>query len=263
MLWVVAAMAYAVECNDIIPIEELKRSLDQAEQAFLDFDDTAFRDRVNVATGVYLPCVGDAVPPEVAAQYHTVLSLHFLTIGDEANAALSLQAARAVQPDAALDPTLFPDGHPGHAWWASYDPASAKSRRVPEPRVGSVAFDGTHTRERWSELPQLFQLFDETGRARSTSYLAPRQELPAYAAIPRKRNALIGCSSVGVVGSAALLAGAGATRAALVRDAQDLSVTADALDQQRASANALAVGSAGLLGVGVGCGAGAAWIGPR
>jgi hypothetical protein len=256
------ATAWAVECKEAVPLDELQRALDAAEQAFIAFDDVGFRDKVNVSTGVLLPCIGDAVPAELAAQYHTVIALHLFTIEDVANARLSLMAARAVFPEGTLDPELFPESHPGHTWWAEWSP-DGKTQKIPEPRVGSVAFDGQHTRERSTELPHVFQLFDEQGRARATQYLAPRQELPSYAAIPRQRRALVGCSAGSVVASAALLAGSWASRSNLLSSAQDLSVSADTLDAQRAQMNTLAVGSAALFGVGAGCGVGAALVGER
>jgi len=256
------AIALGVECKDPIPLEELSRSLDVAEQAYIDFDDTGFRDQINVLTGLQLPCVGDAVPPALARRTHTLIGLHFLAIGDESNAKLSLEAAHAAEPEADLDRRLIPEGHPAEAWWAD-DAAGKKTHKVPEPRVGSVAFDGEHTRARRAELPQVFQLFDETGHARFTQYLAPRQPLPSYAAIPRQRNLLIGCSAGATAASGALFAGSWATRGALLRGAQDPTTPADTLDSQRATMNGLAVTSAALFGVGTGCGIGALLIGER
>jgi len=255
------ATAWALECEEPVPLEELQATLGEAEQAYIDFDDTLFRDKVNIAAGVLLPCVGDALPAQTAIRYHQVTSLHLLTIGDEANARLALQAARAVDPEAELNTELFPEGSPGAEWWASWE--EGKEHRVPEPRYGSIAFDGEHTRQRPRDLPHIVQLFDESGLARTTRYLAPREPLPAYPAIPRQRNALIGCGVGGAVGSAVLLGGAWAARSALLRNASDLSTPADQLDGQRATMNGLALGSATLLGVGVGCGAGAAVIGER
>ncbi len=256
------SIALGVECKAPIPIEELSRSLDVAEQAYIDFDDTAFRDQVNILTGVQLPCVGDAVPAAIVRRTHTVIGLHFMAIGDEPNAELSLKAAHAAEPDARIDRRLIPEGHPADAWWADEE-AADKTHKVPEPRVGSVAFDGEHTRSRRAELPQVFQLFDETGRARSTQYLAPRQALPSYAAIPRQRNLLIGCSAGSVAASGALFAGSWATRGALIRGAQDPTTPADTLDGKRSTMNGLAVTSAALFGVGTGCGIGAFLIGER
>lgn len=256
------AAAFAAECKDPIPLDELERSLTAAEDAFVDFDDTGFRDKVNVISGVLLPCVGDPVPPELARRTHTVIGLHFMAMADEENAALSIQAAHAVDPTAEIDRRLFPAGHPAEAWWIDQSLAE-KSRKVPEPKFGSVAFDGTHTRTRMSELPQVFQLFDESGRARATQYLAPRQPLPSYSAVPRQRNVLIGCSAGSAAGALAMLAGSWATRSSLIRSAQDTTTTADTLDGKRSTMNGLAVGSAALFGVGAGCGASAVVIGER
>jgi len=261
MLLGVFATAWALDCEEPIPLEELNATLGEAETAYVDFDDTVFRDKVNIAAGVLLPCVGDALPRETVVRYHQVTALHLLTIGDEANARLALHAARAVDPEAALNLELFPEGSPGAEWWTSWE--EGKSSKVPEPRYGSIAFDGEHTRERPRDVPHIFQLFDKNGLARTTQYLAPREPLPSYPAIPRQRNMLIGCGVGGAVGSAILLGGAWATRSALLRNASDLSTSADDLDGQRGTMNGLALGSAALFGVGVGCGAGALVIGER
>jgi len=255
-------LALAVECKEPIPLDELSRSLDVAEQAYIDFDDTGFRDQVNILTGVQLPCVADPVDPAMVRRTHTLIGLHFLSMGDESNAELSIKAAHAADAEASLDRRLIPEDHPAEAWWA--DEATAeKTRKVPEPKVGSVAFDGAHTRTRRAELPTVFQMFDETGRARTTEYLGARQALPSYAAIPRKRNLLIGCSAGSAAASGALFAGSWATRGSLLRGAQDASTTAEVLDGRRATMNTLAVASAALFGVGTGCGVSALLVGER
>lgn len=255
------SMAWALDCEAPVPLGELEATLGEAEQAYVDFDDVLFRDKVNIAAGILLPCVGDALPAATASRFHQVTALHLFTIGDEANAALAIQAARAVDPDAELSTELFPDGTPGRQAWDAYEPAP--THKVPEPRYGSIAFDGEHTRARPKQLPHIVQLFDESGLARTTNYLAPREPLPPYPAIPRQRNMLIACGAGGAVGSAVLLGASWAVRGALLNNARDLSTPSDTLDGQRGTMNALAAGSAGLLGVGVGCGASALVIGER
>jgi len=256
------SIALAVECQEPIPLDELARSIDEAEQAYIDFDDTGFRDQVNIISGVLLPCVGDAVAPALVRRTHTLIGLHFLAMGDEPNAELSIKAAHAADPEARIDRRLVPEGHPADGWWAD-EATGEKLRKVPEPRVGSVAFDGEHTRSRRAELPSLFQLFDETGRARATEYLGPRQPLPSYAAIPRQRTILLGCSAGSVATSGALFAGSWASRSSLLKGAQDPTTSADTLDGKRSTMNGLAVASAALFGVGAGCGVGAYLIGER
>lgn len=260
LIWI-ATVAWGLECEAAVPLAELEATLGEAERAWVDFDDTLFRDKINIAAGILLPCVGDALPAELAVRYHQVTALHLQSIGDEANARLALQAAHAAAPDAELSLTLFPEGSPARDWWTEWEPG--KTRRIPEPRYGSIAFDGTHTRARPAELPHIFQLFDESGLARSTSYLAPREPLPPYPAIPRQRNTLLACSAGGVAGSAVLLGAAWAVRGALIRNAGDPTTPADTLDGQRGTVNALSLASAGLLGAGAGCGVGAAVIGER
>lgn len=260
LVWL-AASAWAIECEASVPLEELNATLEEAEKAYIDFDDVVFRDKVNIAAGILLPCIGDALPADTAARYHQLTTLHLMNIGDEANAKLALWASRAAHPEGELSVELFPEGTPAREWWSGFEPG--KTRKVPEPRYGSVAFDGEHTRSRPADLPHVFQLFDEAGMARSTSYLAPREPLPAYPAIPRQRNALLGCGAGSVAGSAVLLGAAWAVRGSMISAARDLSTPAEQLDRQRGTMNGLALGSAALFGVGVGCGAGAAVIGER
>ena len=92
------SMAWALDCEAPVPLGELEATLGEAEQAYVDFDDVLFRDKVNIAAGILLPCVGDALPAATASRFHQVTALHLFTIGDEANAALAIQAARAVDP---------------------------------------------------------------------------------------------------------------------------------------------------------------------
>lgn len=254
--------AHAFECAEPVPPKALDKALEGAEKAFADLDDVGFRDRVNEVAGILLPCVSQALPPATAARYHRVMALHLFTIGDEASARSALDAAKLADPTYVFEASLLPDSHPLVEHYTGSEPDD-KTRNVPEPRVGSIAFDGTVDRARSKTLPALVQLFDEQGLSQSTGYLGPRESLPPYRAIPRQRTTLILSSGGALVASGTLYALAWAQRGNLLAAAQDPTTGKDTLDSKRNRTNALVLGSSAFLGISIGTGVGAALIGER
>lgn len=254
--------ASAFECVEPVQPAALDKALAGAETAFSDLDDVGFRDRVNEIAGILLPCVSQALPKQAVARYHRAMALHLFTIGDEPSARAALDAAKLTDPEYAYTDALLPDTHPLRIYYAESEPDDS-TRRVPEPRVGSIAFDGTVERRRSKSLPALVQLFDEQGLSQSTGYLGAREPLPPYRAIPRKRTTLM-LSSGGALAVAGTMYGlAWAQRASLLSSAQDPNTSKGVLDSKRARTNALVLGSSAFLGISIGTGVGAALIGER
>jgi hypothetical protein len=251
-----------VECAEPITLEELHGGLAIAESAYMDLDDAKFRDSVNELAGIMLPCLGEAVPTELAARYHRVMAIHLFTIGDEENADLSLLAAKGAEPEFAFDDEFLPPNHFLRKSWAELEVSEA-SRMVPEPRGGSVSFDGRNGRKRPTEHPTIAQIFDESGLAQSTHYLAPRESLPPYAAIPRQRNMLISCAGGALALSGTTYGLAWSANGRVFSQASNPNTKAADLDASRASANALSFLSGALFGVAAGCGTVAGVIGQR
>ncbi len=271
MLGLLAApSAWAFECAEPVQPATLEQALADAEQAFADLDDVGFRDKVNEIAGLLLPCVSRALPAPLVARYHRVMALHLFAIGDEAGAFAALDAAKLADPEFAFDGTLLPENHALREHYAASTPDDS-TRKVPEPRAGSIAFDGVVERRRPKSLPTLVQLFDEQGLAQSTSYLAPREPLPPYRAIPRQRTTLILSSAGSFVVASTLYGLAWAQRSNLFATAQKIPppppavdpVTADLLDAKRNRTNALTIGSTAFLGISIGTAIGAAVIGER
>jgi len=260
--WIVALPAYGVDCAEPITMEELNGGLAIAESAYTELDDVKFRDSVNELAGIMLPCVGQAVPTELAARYHRVMAIHLFTIGDEENADLSLLAAKGAEPEFKFDDELLPPNHALRKNWSGLEVSEA-ARVVPEPRLGSVSFDGRNGRKRPIEHPTIAQIFDESGLAQSTHYLAPRESLPMYAAIPRKRNLLISCAGGAFALSATTYGLAWKANGKVFSQASNPNIKPAEIDSARASANALSFLSGALLGVSAGCGTGAGVIGQR
>lgn len=263
LLFVLAGpSAHAFECAEPVQPKALDQALTSAETAFADLDDVGFRDKVNEIAGILLPCVSRALPRPIVARYHRVMALHLFTIGDEGGALSALDAAKLADPEYVFDDALLPANHPLREHYASAAPDEAM-RKVPEPRTGSIAFDGVVERERSKTLPALVQLFDEQGISQSTSYLAPREQLPPYRAIPRQRTTLILGSAGAFLVSGTMYGLAWAQRGNLIASAQNPDTSKDILDGKRNRTNALVLGSAAFFGVSVGAGVGAAIIGER
>lgn len=260
-LLLLVALAAAETCPEPVSISTLTEALGAAESAWLDLDDVGFRDRVNELAGLTLPCVGDVVEPSISGRYHRVLAVHLYTVGDEAQATASLRAARAADPGYDFSDQLLPVGHPLRDQWdALEDP---ETRRMPEPRAGSLVFDGVVGRDRPQDVPTVFQSLDASGRVTRTVYLGPQEPLPAYPAIPRRRNALLTCAGASVLTAGAMYGLSWSAHGALYEGAADPLTEAPRLDQLRGRTNALAVTSGLILTAGVGCGTSAVLVGER
>jgi len=255
-----AAFASVGTCGERLSRDDLGAAITKAEAAVADLDDTAFRDRFNELAGLVLPCMGDLVPADLAARYHQLMAIHLYGLGDEAGAALALGAAKRAADGEALPGDLL-SGELATAW--AQAEVTPRTRRAPEPRTGTLAFDGVNHRNRPFDAPTLVQLFDVSGQALATQYLGPRDPLPRYPAVPRRRNALIAVSvGAGALGASALT-WAVATRAELYRSAGDPAFNGESLDALRGRANLLSVVGGVGLALGVGAGSAAVVVGPR
>jgi hypothetical protein len=255
------ASAGDVACADPIGIPELEAKLDAAETAFADLDDAGFRDDVNELGGLLLPCVGQAIPPALAARYERVVALQLHGIGDHAGAVGAIHASKARDPEFRFDDAFLPADHPVRlAWDAS--PTVQRTHTVPEAREGTLLFDGLATRARPKDDPAIVQVLDAGGNAVHTVYLGARSPLPAYDIVPRRRNALLVASGATLAASAATLGAAWGAHGGLYGDASDQGLPAEPILADRARTNALAVTSGVLLVGGVGLGVTAAITGP-
>ena len=261
MLWLIAN-AQAVECGEPVREEELAGAISMAESAFKELDDLGFRDGVNEAAGILLPCMSDAMSGELVGRYHRLMALHLFTIGDLENANRSLQAGFTSYPEYDWSDGLLPPSHDLRVAWDAMAPDTS-TRTVPEPRSGSLAFDGEHSRKRPKNQPTIAQLFDESGMSVSTSYLGPREPLPHYVAIPRQRNMLLACAGGAAALSGTTYALGWRARGNMFSSASNPNLQADTLDSSRATANLMSFASGALFSVAAGCGVGAGWIGSR
>ena len=256
------ASAAEPECVDRMSRGEVGTAFERAERMFLDLDDAGFRDRFNELAGIVLPCTGDLVPPPLAARYHRLMAIHLYGLGARDGAVASIRAARwAAEGDALPADLLAPTHELAQA--AAADPDPPKTQRVPEPRAGSIAFDGLNGRDRPVGVPTLVQVFDESGQAVVTDYIGPRDPLPEYRAVPRRRNLLVGVGVGAGAGAVAAFAGSFVARENMYTLAADPAVGREPLDQALNRTNLLAtLGGVGLA-VSVGAGTAAFLVGSR
>lgn len=260
-LLLLAGSASAIDCPKRLTRDDLSGEIDLAEKAYADLDTVAFRDRMNGLAGLLLPCMGDLVPPELAARTHRVMALQQLELGNPSAAEVAIEAARGLDAGIDIPEAWLPADHPLRA--ALQDADAPSYGKAPDPRSGTLAFDGHGGRERPKDVPTIVQLFDSSGVAQTTAYVGPGDPLPGYAAIPHRRRALIGASGgAGAVG-VALLTASWLQYRSLLAGAADPATAPTELYAGRASTNALYVAGGAFIGLGVGFGVGAAAVGPR
>ena len=262
LLGMVIGTAAAIECTEPVGQSALVEAMNQAEQAYALLDEDGFRDGVNEIAGLMLPCIGEALDPAVTGRYHRLMALRLHEIGDEENAEGSVLAARTVAPETKFEEGLVPENHALRALWES-SPPDQETKKVPEPRYGSLAFDGVIGLERPKNRPTLAQVFDDTGVAQTTLYLSPREPLPTYSAVPRQRNLLIGCTAAAGAGAGVTYGLAWGSRGRMFNEASNPNTTSADLDKLRSSTNLLSLLSTSLIAATAGCGTGAILVGER
>jgi len=263
MLWLALfTVASAAECDAPVTEDALVKVLDQAEEAFANLDDAGFQGKVVEASSLSLPCLAVVPSKPTVARFHRTMALHLYGVGEEAGAFAALASARRLDPEFSYAGGLLPEDHPLVVQYQSLS-GETSTGRIPEPRSGSVAFDGTAGRERPKGVPTVTQILDASGVPTWTGYVGAGEPLPAYRAIPRTRNRLFGCAGGLAAASVGTHFGAVSTRSSLATLAQDQTVASDTLDSKRATANTLEGVSAGLLLSGVGCAVAGVLVGER
>jgi len=256
MLW----LALAFGCEEPSRSSDLTLALDDARVGFAEADLDAFgaaRDRARAL----LPCLGEPLPPALAADLHRMEGLAAFFAEEAERAPQAFASARRLEPSFRFDESLVPAGNPILDAYFGADPFAPAAVAVPLPSDGSLRLDGQRASARPLSGPTVFQLLDGAGSVAGTNYLWPEDPLPAYvvAAAPEeptpkrslKRPLAYGAAGAAVLGG--LLYGANA----VVHQQYDRADSVAALDRARGLNNGLAVGSGVALTAGVGLGVGA------
>lgn len=216
-----------------------------------------------------LACQSAAFTPMVASRYHRAQALHLSMpwmldrgLCLDPGVGVSFEAARRASPELELPSELVPKGHGLRGGFDMIDPAKpTPSQTALPPRQGELYFDGRPTRERPTELPTLFQLIDESGRAAQTHYLLPGQPIPSYPELTqahRLRRPTLKASAGLLAAGAALAIGAAATERQfqMAERSQD---NVGELEGLVRTTRGLAIGAGAATALGLGAGVGILW----
>ena len=201
------------------------------------------------------------MPATTAAQLHRLTGVQEYNSGNAARAAPAFLAARVLDPSYHFPASEFSAEHPIRQNYDAENAGQFKDKKAPEPKIGSITFDGTGTRQRPVDRNTVLQLLNPSNQVTQTTYLLPDQPLPNYPAVPHLRNSLLIGSLAALAGSAACYGGAWATHASFNSD--DPTYTLDKLKSYQGATNALFAASISLGAVAIGGGTGALLVGAR
>ena len=183
LLTAAVTQVHAQDCAATGSVAMVAERLAASEAAFTELDVETFGLAADQAA-LLLPCVEDAVTPDLAAWSHRVFGLRLVLEGRQEEATLPFAAARALEPEYSFPETLIPAGHQVRSIYASFDLDTGTFETLPEPLVGHLTFDGSQGIVRPMAWPTLVQVFDAAGTPTATRYLFPGDAMPAYEAVP-------------------------------------------------------------------------------
>ncbi|MFT5585270.1 MAG: hypothetical protein ACI9VR_002858 [Cognaticolwellia sp.] len=250
--------SFAQNCpSESLSIQGFSTILDEAEDAYSDFDGVLFQDAMDRAAFT-LPCLAVAISPAEAARYHQLQGIRQFSAAEEERSAQAFAAARSTIPDLPLSEELVPTGHAMHALYASIPLENGESERIPVPETGEVLMNGSSAQSRPTSWPTVFQLQDPQGQVSQTTYLLPGEALPIYAGVLPEPPPLANIhwikskQQLRMLGSGTVLAlAAGGTYAlgaynAATYEQEQPTWDSEAFRSHERKTNALVLGSAGM-----------------
>ncbi len=170
----------AAACPRGFSSREMSQQISSGDAAFADMNDAAFL-RAHQNLLAILPCVQEAISVNQAAAFHRLDALGGFMSGDQAAAAASFRALRAVVPGYKLPDALAPPGHPLRILFdvAGGSGATPGTPLTP-PRYGWIHIDGQPANTAPVDRPYLFQRFDGAGMVQQTVRVSAGMAPPAY-----------------------------------------------------------------------------------
>ncbi len=245
----------AEECARAVAPDELAAVLDAAEAAFgaVRLDD--FLSSADAAA-LALPCLDAPVPREIAGRYHRLQGLQRFVARDEDATVRAFAAARSAAPGLELPESLIPKGHEVRELYTRFPLETGKTTPLARPARGRVLLDGAEGLARPVEWPTIFQLQDADGAIAASTWLQPRDALPAYTPAPldpvgggrrRLKTGLLVTSAATAATSGFLYGLAAASSRAFEQDQPGW--TGEDLLAQRYRTNSLVIASAATAGL--------------
>lgn len=271
MVWALivgVSAAWGVECAERSTVASLQAAIQQAEGAYAQLDLPGFEGAVEGARAA-VPCLEEVVPPSTVAALHRAEGLSAFVASDLDRSRRAFGAARRVQPSYRFPREMVPEDNPVLDAYAAFDVNTATTVTVASPASGTLRIDGQPTRERQADVPVLLQWLEVDGAVGLSAYLWPGDPLPAYPlpitqveddapSTPKLRQRLLIGAGAGVLATGGLYAANVAVHQAYV----DPQTPTPRLDGLRRTNNALVVASGVSLGLTLGAGGTALFVGP-
>ncbi|HCH64468.1 MAG: hypothetical protein CL927_08910 [Deltaproteobacteria bacterium] len=205
------------QCVASTSLVEFQAAARAGEQAFANIDLPALTHAREEALST-IPCIGERVTTDVAADFHRMMAMAAFTAGNESLVLAEFRAARRLKPGYEIPPNVAPTGHPlVNLYERAVESADADEEleAVIPPIDGTVAVDGTQGGLRVRGLSAIVQTFDASAQLSATEYLLPQDPTPQYGPIPleieqqkRRRRGLLAATGASAALASGLYAGA-------------------------------------------------------
>jgi hypothetical protein len=218
LLFVGAPVALAQDCPSASNSADLTARIDATQTALSELNVEGFQVS-NQELFLLLPCLDEALSPQIAAQVHLLEGVRLFVNGETGSSAQAFLAARAISPESQLATSIFPEGHEIHGNLSSLGAEGISTEKVATPQEGQILFDGQASGLRPTSHPTLVQLLDAGSVVTHTRYTLPGEALPAYRGTRKLRKTMFLTSAVSALGGLALYGLAWSNRSAF--DAYD------------------------------------------
>ncbi len=202
---------------------QLEERIDAATTELEKLNIDAFRTQTDAIQGV-LECVSEPVSASIIAKLHRVNAMR--AFGERASLVAEMfAAARRLEPDYSLPPSIAQKGNPLNDAYIQIDIGQRETMQIRKPTSGSVVLDGEVTLDRAAEWPAFAQVFDAEDAVVATAYVLPDEPLPVYPGSSgvigkQLRTPLLATAATSGVASAVLY-GLAAGRAARYHNLED------------------------------------------
>ena len=191
-----------------ISVEIFREAARDGERAFAALDRKGL-DHAREQALALVPCIGEKVPLDVAADFHRLMALAAFVEGDEQQVLAEFHAARRLVPGYQVPPEVAPAGHPLQQLyeWSEDADEGAPDPTIP-PLGGYVVVDGVRSAPRPSGISNIIQVFDADDALLETRYLPAGAETPRWGPLPeevearRRRHRLFGGTTMALAATA-------------------------------------------------------------
>lgn len=234
--------AHAGDCPDDVQPEATLIQVDKLLDAAEGVIDVDAPKKLNQRMGpvrLEVGCLAEVLTPALSAKIHRLRAIQADPLGmalQKPEVLGALSAARVLEPSFDLT-ALLPPEHGLVAAYSILGSASPETEKLIRPQEGALAFDGTISQERPTNMATLYQRLDDAGVVVETAWLAPQTPMPVYPERQTKRIGLWVASGGLAATGLALLGGAMASEARFNDPANGLSL--DELGGLRGTTNAL------------------------